>query len=231
LFFECKKIFISDGDNTLVDVSFKIDGKLGLVGKSGSGKSLILKTILGLSPSNLDFKFDYDSDFLYDIGKSISFVPQNPFTSLSPLTKIKNHFMIDLQKVEHIFGLLDLDLSFLDRYPSELSGGQLQRVVLAIALEHNPKLILLDEPTTALDFDTKNQILDVVNRLQQELDFLILFVSHDLDSIANICDRCIVLNNGLIVEDGKMIDIIDNPQEDYTKLLIESNFNNRGFRC
>jgi peptide/nickel transport system ATP-binding protein len=158
-------------------------------------------------------------------------VPQNPFTSLSPLTKIKNHFMIDLQKVEHIFGLLDLDLSFLDRYPSELSGGQLQRVVLAIALEHNPKLILLDEPTTALDFDTKNQILDVVNRLQQELDFLILFVSHDLDSIANICDRCIVLNNGLIVEDGKMIDIIDNPQEDYTKLLIESNFNNRGFRC
>jgi peptide/nickel transport system ATP-binding protein len=231
MFFECKKLTIYNNRTKLVDVSFRVDSKLALVGQSGSGKSLILKAILGLCPDNLDVEFEYESDFEYSIGDTISYVPQNPFTSLSPMTKIKNHFTKKYDEICFLFELVDLDISLLQRYPSELSGGELQRVVIALSLENNPKLLLLDEPTTSLDQNIKNRVLDIICSLQSKLNFLILFVSHDFDSVEKICDECVVLKNGKIVENSTTNSILNNPKDDYTKLLIESNLNNRGFRC
>lgn len=112
----------------------------------------------------------------------------------------------------------------------QLSGGQLQRIVVALSLENNPKLLLLDEPTTALDTNNKNMILNLLKDLQDKLDFKMLFVTHDIDSIKNICNEIIVLKNGKICESGTIAEVLLNPQTEYTKNLIEASFINREYR-
>lgn len=116
-----------------------------------------------------------------------------------------------------VLKLVDLDISVLNKFPTQLSGGQIQRVVIAIALSRNIKLLLLDEPTTALDEENKNNIINLINDLKKRLDILILFVTHDITSIKNICDEIIILKNGEIVEKGLTADILSSPKEDYTK--------------
>jgi peptide/nickel transport system ATP-binding protein len=118
----------------------------------------------------------------------------------------------------------------LERYPSELSGGQLQRVVIAIALENYPKLLLLDEPTTALDSKTTQMILKLLLKLQKEMGFKMLFVTHDILSASKICEDVCVIKEGSLIEYGKINFILKNPQNIYTKTLIEANFANRNFR-
>jgi len=217
-------------DKTLVDINFNINKSLALVGQSGSGKSLTLKALLEMLPSSMAYELEYDSNFELKAGETISFVPQNPFTALSPLTKISKQFFIPHAKKQKLFALVGLDEEFLDRFAPELSGGQLQRVVIAMALESSPKLLLLDEPTTALDPDTRVLILDLLKKLQREMEFKILFVTHDMNSAKSLCEDICVIKDGLVVEDGKMSDILDNPHADYTKTLIEANFANREFR-
>jgi len=217
-------------ENLLVDISFELKKSLALVGQSGSGKSLTLKSLLGMLPDMMRCELDYDANFKLIAGKSIAFVPQNPFTALSPLTKIKNQFFIPKQKQIQLFKSVDLEPSLLDRFPPELSGGQLQRIVIAMALESNPELLLLDEPTTALDPKNRVLILELLKKLQKTLAFKILFVTHDMNSAKSLCEDICVIKDGRVVENGKMSDVLNNPKRDYTKILIDSNFLNREFR-
>jgi len=217
------KIFYED--SVLVDISFEIKNSLALIGESGSGKSLTLKAILGLLPQNLSLRLKTTN-----LQKPISIVVQNPFTALSPLTKIKDHFEVSIDKQRELLSMVGLENSFLNRYPSELSGGQLQRVVIALSLSTDPKLLLLDEPTTALDSDTKEVILKMIKELQNKLKFKILFVTHDIESSKLICEDIAILKKGKIIESGKVLRVLENPKENYTKTLIQSTFKSRSFR-
>ncbi|MDP3588734.1 MAG: ATP-binding cassette domain-containing protein [Sulfuricurvum sp.] len=224
------ELIIRYGELTLVECSFEIRTSLALVGQSGSGKSLILKALLGMSDSTLDVRMQKRSDFEWVRGKSVSLVPQNPFTALSPLTKIKDQMFYPRERVVEIFGWLELEITLLERYPSELSGGQLQRVVVAMALASQPSLLLLDEPTTALDPVAKKVMTALLKSLQEKLGFSTLFVTHDMGVASDLCDDICVLKEGKIIEAGKMKNVLKNPEQDYTRRLIEADFKTREFR-
>ena len=228
--FIVKKLLIKDGDKVLVDISFKIDDSFALVGQSGSGNSLTLKAILGMLPSSLDVVFEYESSFDLLRGDTLAIVVQNPFTALSPLTKISSQFFISLDEAKRYLKMVELDESLLHRYPSELSGGQLQRVVIAMALSSKPKLLMLDEPTTALDKESRDSIIALINRLKKQMDFKVLFVTHEVLLTKELCEDIAILKNGKIIESGKSEEVLANAKEDYSKELIESNFKNRGKR-
>ncbi|MBN2782755.1 MAG: ABC transporter ATP-binding protein [Campylobacterales bacterium] len=225
-----KKLKISLDDKILVDIAFEIKTSLALVGQSGSGKSLTLKSFLDMLPNDMELEFDYESDFKLTRGGSISFVPQNPFTALSPLTKIKKQFFTSESRIDEILEMVGLDSSLKDRFPPELSGGQLQRVVIAMALINEPKLLMLDEPTTALDPDTRVLIINLLKNLQQKFGFKILFVTHDISSAKSLCEDICVIKGGKVIEFGKMSQIVKNSSHIYTKTLIDANFANREFR-
>lgn len=224
------KLSISIGEKSLVDISFAFASSLALVGQSGSGKSLTIKALLGMLPREMKLELECDTDFELIAGETISFVPQNPFTALSPLTKIKNQFFVEEAVMEKLFKQVGLDKNLLERYSPELSGGQLQRVVIAMALSHEPKLILLDEPTTALDPETRTKILALLKSLQMEFGFKMLFVTHDMNSAKDLCDDICVIKKGRVIESGKLKEVIASPKEEYTKTLIDANFVNREFR-
>lgn len=223
------KLKISIEDKPLLDISFNIDESTALIGESGSGKSLTLKALLNLLPTFMKIEKDIESNFELNYD-SIGFIPQNPFTSLSSMTKISNQFFCSKEKKEEVLELLDLDKSVLNKFPTQLSGGQIQRVVIAIALSRNIKLLLLDEPTTALDEENKSNIINIINNLKKRLNILILFVTHDINSIKELCKEIIILRNGEIIEKGLTQNILSSPEEDYTKKLINSTFKNKNFR-
>jgi len=224
------ELIIRHGDETLVECSFEIFSSLALVGQSGSGKSLILKALLGMLDSKLEVRLQKRSDFEWVRGQSVSLVPQNPFTALSPLTKIKDQMFYPRQRVVEIFGWLELEYDLLDRYPSELSGGQRQRVVMAMALASQPSLLLLDEPTTALDPAAKKVMTTLLKSLQERLGFSTLFVTHDMGVASDVCEDICVLKEGKIIEEGKMQSVLQNPQDSYTRRLIGADFKTREFR-
>ena len=224
-----KELKISSNNKTLVDIGFTINNSLALIGESGSGKSLTLKAILNLLPNTLDTKKDIESEF--ELGfNTIGFIPQNPFTSLSQMTKIKNQIFCSQEKKIETFTLLNLPLDILNKYPSQISGGQIQRVVIAIAISRDIKLLLLDEPTTALDFENKINIIKIIKELQNTLDIKILFVTHDIESIKDICEDTVIIKSGKIIEFGKTDIILNKPTHEYTKKLLDSNFKNKKFR-
>ena len=224
-----KELKISSNNKTLVDIGFTINNSLALIGESGSGKSLTLKAILNLLPNSLDIKKDIESEF--ELGfNTIGFIPQNPFTSLSQMTKIKNQIFCSQEKKIETFTLLNLPLDILNKYPSQISGGQIQRVVIAIAISRDIKLLLLDEPTTALDFENKINIIKIIKELQNTLDIKILFVTHDIESIKDICEDTVIIKSGKIIEFGKTDIILNKPTHEYTKKLLDSNFKNKKFR-
>jgi len=225
-----KKLDISFRDESLVSINFTINQSLALVGQSGSGKSLTLKALLGMLPTGMHADIELDSDFELLRGETLSFVPQNPFTALSPLTRLRDHFMVDRERQEELVKMVGLSSELLDRFPPELSGGQLQRMVIMLALEKTPKLMLLDEPTTALDPATRTLIIELLKYLQEELGFKMLFVTHDMESAKGLCEDIVVIKEGRVVESGNLFRVISNPQEDYTKVLIDSNFAHREFR-
>lgn len=227
---QVKDLQIRLGSKELVDITFSINTSLALVGQSGSGKSLTLKALMGMLPVTMEHAYDIDADFELVRGDTVAFVPQNPFTALSPLTKIKKQFFVEPERIEELFELVGLDRSLLKRFSPELSGGQLQRVVIAIALSSEPSLLLLDEPTTALDPNTREVIIALLKRLQQELGFKMLFVTHDMHSAQMLCDEICVIKDGRLVESGRMDDVIAEPKDIYTDTLIKANFSNRGFR-
>lgn len=181
-------------------------------------------------PNTMHRRLDIQSSFEFVNGQSVAYVPQNPFTALSPLTKIKDQFFISEQKMHALMQLVDLDAMLLERYAPELSGGQLQRMIIALALSSNPRLLMLDEPTTALDPQTRVVIIDLLKRLQKELDFKMLFVTHDMHSAEVLCDEICIIKNGSVIESGLMHEVIASPRHEYTKMLIEANFAHRKFR-
>jgi len=224
-----KQLHILNNEVPLVDIRFEVATSTALIGQSGSGKSLTLKSLLGMLPSNLTLQLSVECDFELN-PSNVAFVPQNPFTSLSSMTKIKDQFFCPVSRKLELLHLVGLESWVLERFPSQLSGGQLQRVIIAIALTNQPKLLLLDEPTTALDTTSKTKILELINHIQKELNLLILFVTHDINSIIGVCENIIILKNGVIVEEGLSHTILTHPQNDYTKSLIHSGFENRDFR-
>ena len=225
-----QKLHISYQNETLVDIAFDINASLALVGQSGSGKSLSLKALLGMLPDSMKMQLELESPFELVNGKSLAFVPQNPFTALSPLTKIKKQFFARDEKMKELFEKVGLDYALCERFPPELSGGQLQRVIIAMALSSDPKLLLLDEPTTALDPKNREVIIELLKELQKKMGFKMLFVTHDMKSASDLCKDICVIKNGKVVEYGTLSEVLAQPKQEYTKVLISSTFSNREFR-
>lgn len=224
-----KQLKIESDSKILVNFELQVRTSTALVGESGSGKSLTIKAILGLLPSSLKISFEYESDFELDL-KNIAFIPQNPFTALSPLTKVKNQFFCEISQQIKYLEAVGLDGSVVEKFPSELSGGQLQRILIAMAISKNPKIILLDEPTTALDTTNKKNIINLISKIQEFHKCIVLFVTHDILSIEHMCEHIAIIQNGKLEEFGTTSQILKNPQNDYTKKLLQSNFKNRSFR-
>ncbi len=226
-----KRLHIEHNGRTLVDIAFDITGATALVGQSGSGKSLTLKALLGMLPEGMRCRLDTESPFALRRGETVAFVPQNPFTALSPLTRIAAHFdAADEAAIAELFDRVGLDAALMRRFPPELSGGQLQRVVIAIALSHAPRLLLLDEPTTALDPETRRVIIALLDRLREEQGFSMLFVTHDIVSAKALCRDVCVIKQGKVVEKGAMQTVMKHPKSTYTRTLVEASFAAREFR-
>lgn len=234
--------FPRHGDVNVVDhVSFVVRPRqtMGLVGESGCGKSITSLTIMGL----LDPKAKVSGEILYDgqnllnmdqkqmnalRGREIAMIYQDALSSLSPSMLIKAQ-MKQLTKrggtrtAEELLELVGLDPKrTLDSYPHELSGGQRQRVLIAMALTRDPKLIIADEPTTALDVTVQKQVIDLLNKLQKELGFAMVFVSHDLALVAEVANSITVMYAGQVVEQGPVSDILCHPVHEYTRGLLGS---------
>lgn len=221
---------------------------LGIVGESGSGKSVSMLSIVKLLPDNAKIEadsinfdgielLDKDNKFMRFIrGKEIGMIFQDPMTSLNPLFTVGNQIIESLrihnklsksEAKKRAIELLDLveipsPEGRLNQYPFEFSGGMRQRTMIAIAIACNPKLLIADEPTTALDVTIQAQILDLMKDLQKKLDTSIIMITHDLGVIANMCERIIVMYGGTIVEEGTKREIFYNPKHPYTMGLLES---------
>ena len=211
------------------DVSFDVkEGEiLGLAGESGCGKSSLSRAILGIQKKGVTGSVKH-------FAKRPQMVFQDPAGSLNPSKKIgfileepirvKGNFDKAERKrrVKDMLKKVDLDEEILDRYPNELSGGQRQRVCIAAALMQEPKFLIADEPVSALDVTVQSQILELLKRLHRELGIAILFISHDLRVVYNLCDRVMVMKSGKIVEMGELQDVYFNPQHPYTKSLMDA---------
>lgn len=225
------------------NVSFELfEGEtLGLVGESGSGKSTIAKIITGLvRPSNGEIFYNdislYNLKKKYQIDKSrgqIQMIFQDPYSSLNPRFKVRDIisepiklFQKNINKNEltqNLYDLIDIvgmSRQSLDRYPHEFSGGQRQRISIARALATRPSLLICDEPTSALDVSIQAQVLNLLKDIQDELHLTMLFISHDLPVIRQMCNRIVVLKNGSICETKESEELFNNPEHQYTKELI-----------
>ncbi len=225
------------------NVSFELfEGEtLGLVGESGSGKSTIAKIITGLiAPNKGDLIYNnehlYNSNKKYQIHNSrgqIQMIFQDPYSSLNPRFKVKDiiaepikFFQKNisnnelLQNVYDLIDIVGMTRQSLDRYPHEFSGGQRQRISIARALATRPRLLICDEPTSALDVSIQAQILNLLKDIQDELHLTMLFISHDLPVIRQMCNRIIVLKNGSVCETKDTEELFNNPEHEYTKELI-----------
>ncbi|WP_457592319.1 ATP-binding cassette domain-containing protein [Hydrogenimonas sp.] len=228
--FVCRSLKIVKEDRKYVDISFAIRRSLALVGESGSGKSLTLKALLGMLPAGFSVQMECESDFEPKRGSTLAYVPQNPFTALSPLTKIKDQWILFSERAPEMVEAVGLEKALLERYVPELSGGQLQRIVIAMALAAEPRLLLLDEPTTALDANLRDVVVDLLLDLQERLRFKMLFVTHDISTAARLCEDITVIKEGTVMESGPMERVIRDPESEYTRALIAANFANREFR-
>ena len=226
------------------DVSFNIkEGEsFGLVGESGSGKSTIAKMIVNLyRPSSGDIYFDNvcitkikNNKEMMKFRKQIQMIFQDPYSSLNGRMKVKNivaePIILHNPNItsndldNYIFDLLEsveLTSKSSERYPHEFSGGQRQRISIARAFAAQPRLLVCDEPTSALDVSIQAQILNLLKDLQEQLNLTILFISHDLPVVRQMCDRIAVLRNGKLCEISETEKLFDNPNHEYTKELLK----------
>ncbi len=234
------------GKQVLRQVSLTVPkGKVvGIIGESGSGKSVLCSTILQLFRKDRKAAgtIKFNGDCLLSLeekkmrslrGKEIALIMQNPMSMFNPLVTIGGHFIETLQahtsmtkkqaiKIAKeqlaLFQLNDVDV--LKKYPHELSGGMLQRIMIAISASLEPKLLLADEPTTALDTMTQLEIVKELKKLQAKTKMSILIVSHDLGVIANLAEEIIVMRRGVVVEYGPASHILLHPIHPYTKTLV-----------
>ncbi|KGK87467.1 ABC transporter ATP-binding protein [Clostridium sp. HMP27] len=221
---------------------------LGIVGESGSGKSVLMKSVMNILPENAKI----DSGEVYfegkDIvklspkeiqkikGKEIAMIFQDPMTALNPLKKIGDHIVeilirhkgINKKEAKKVAMDLLHDVGIpmpekrINQYPHEFSGGMRQRVLIAMALACSPKLLIADEPTTALDVTIQAQILELLKSLKEDNNMSIILITHDLGVVASLCNRIEVMYGGLIMEEGLTEEIFYETKHPYTKALLNS---------
>tara|TARA_B100001175_G_scaffold63264_1_gene51416 strand:- start:3146 stop:4825 length:1680 start_codon:yes stop_codon:yes gene_type:complete len=250
---DIKKLCVSIAENSknkklLKSISFNIKKNeiVGLIGESGSGKSLTSLCILGLLEKknfNISGEIYFNQRNIINLqeneimkirGSEISMIFQEPMTALNPTMKIGTQLFEVFRSVENIESkeissrieklikkvkLDDIENLF-DKYPHQISGGQKQRVMIVMALSCNPKLLIADEPTTALDVTIQKEIIDIIKDLQKSENLSILFISHDLRLVSKISDRIVIMKTGEIIEQGLNKQIFKSPKKDYTKALL-----------
>ena len=222
---------------------------LALVGESGSGKSVTAHSILRLLPypkashptgriqfNELDLLHCTDKQIRQVRHSDIGMIFQEPMTALNPLQTIEKQILESLSlsntlsknsKRETLIELLESVMiqhpeDKLNRYPHELSGGQRQRVMIAMAIANKPKVLIADEPTTALDVTVQAEILQLLKQLQISHELTILLITHDLGVVKHVADRVAVMKSGKIVESGNTLDVFTNPQHSYTQALLNT---------
>lgn len=230
------------------DVSFEVrPGEcLGILGESGSGKSMTVKSVLGL----LDKNFQVSGSAIFDgqdllketkeelrhlRGSRITMVLQNPMTCFDPLYRIGNqmaetfatHTSWNVQEIRsRCLEILDQmrirnGEEVLEKYPHQLSGGMLQRIMIGIAMALQPELLIADEPTTAIDAITQYEILEEFIRIKKQKNTAMLFITHDLGAISKVADRILVMNSGHVVDSGSFDHILKHADDPYTRMLVE----------
>ena len=231
------------------DISFDVRAGeiLGIVGESGSGKSLTALSIAGLLDENkiAGGQITYNRKNLLTLtetelqrirGKEISMIFQEPFSSLNPLMPIGEQIAETLElhgetgkaairgEVIELMKKMGLDdaENLYKTYPHRISGGMCQRVMIALAIICRPRLLIADEPTTALDFATQSQILSLMKTINNEMGTSILFISHDLSLVKNFCDTVLVMYCGRILEEGSAAEVFSRPSHEYTRGLLAS---------
>jgi oligopeptide transport system ATP-binding protein len=220
------------------DISFEVrkGESVGIVGESGSGKSAAVQALTGLTPGNVSGFIQFAGVEHFGPGKQIGMVFQDPMTSLNPTMKIgaqiaegiiyhklasKKEAKLRAIELLHLVGITD-PVARSNQYPHQFSGGMRQRALIAIALACNPRLLIADEPTTALDVEIQAQILDLIKRMQRHFQMSLLLISHDFDVIARTCERVLVMYAGKIIESGTVKDVLQNPRHPYTQMLLNS---------
>jgi oligopeptide/dipeptide ABC transporter ATP-binding protein len=231
-----------------VNIKIKSGEILGIVGESGSGKSVLMKSVIGILPENA--KIDsgevyFEEKNILNLssremrkikGKEIAMIFQDPMTALNPLKKIGDHIVEVLVRHKGVnkriarkmaIGVLnDVGIPMpekrIDQYPHEFSGGMRQRVLIAMALACDPKLLIADEPTTALDVTIQAQILELLKSLKDKNNMSIILITHDLGVVASLCNRIAVMYGGLIMEEGTTEEIFYSSKHPYTKALLNS---------
>jgi len=245
-------VSLRDGNKPIlreVSLSVAVGEVHGVVGESGAGKSTIAKAILGIVPSQVRVvggRIDFEGRDLLSLsahelravlGRDIALVPQDPSTALNPSRRIDAQITDGLRlkrglsakeaRVRARALLEEVQIRDPDRvlasYPHQLSGGMRQRVLIAAAFGLEPKLVIADEPTTALDVTVQKQILRLIRALQERHGTSVLFVSHDLGVVAKICDRVTVLYMGKVMEQGPTADVLAAPRHPYTRALLAAN--------
>jgi len=225
------------------DVSFHVreGAAFGLIGESGSGKSTLGHLISRLTPltkGSVQYRNQEISKLkgkaLQDIRKEIQVIMQSGKEVLDPKMTVHEHLQAPLrvhnkcapkdydERIKKLLGDVGLTHDILSKYPTELSGGMLQRVTIARVLAVEPKLIILDEPVSALDVSIQGLIINLLVDLKKKYKFTYIFISHNLKVIKHICDEIAVIKDGKIVEIGKTETILKSPQSDYAKLLVSS---------
>ena len=232
---------------TDVNISLQRGSTVALVGESGSGKSTIAKTIIGIYRADSGSIRFGDTELVgasrrtrTSVRRQIQLIPQNPYSSLDPRRTIGQTLAEAIDPVfarvgrnrDRIVAALEavsLDERAMRRYPHEFSGGQRQRIAIARALATDPEVVIADEITSALDVSTQAEILELLTRLRAELQLTVLFISHNLAVVNQICDDVVVLLNGSVVESGPVDRVFADPTAEYTRTLIESVPGGAGF--
>ena len=221
-----------------VSLKIKQGETFGLVGESGCGKSTLAKMLVGLmKPTSGKIEIDgeiFDKPEPKIFGKKIQYVFQDPISSLNPRKTIRQIMEAPLKnlhgmkrpdrdsRIKELFEAVNLRLDFLDRHPHEFSGGQAQRIGIARALAAEPKILVLDEPVSALDVSIQAQVLNLLEELKEKFGLTYFFISHDLSVVEAVSDRVAVMYFGSIVEVGTAEEIFSKPKHPYTKLLADS---------
>ena len=239
-----------DGNvDAVKDISFAVKSgeSFGLVGESGCGKTSVAMTLLQLQPDNsviTEGSIKLDGEELIGLSEnelrkvrwdSISIVFQGAMNAWNPVIKIgeqireamrehspENSKQENIDKINQLFSMVGLDETISDRFPHELSGGMKQRAVIALALSCDPKMIIADEPTTALDVVIQDQILNEIKKVQDLLGLSLIYISHDIAVIAEMTDKIAVMYAGSIVEIGPTKSVFESPKHAYTKALLDS---------
>ncbi len=227
-----------------ISLSLKKGKTTCIVGESGSGKSLTALSVMQLLSSQLTMSGNilFEGVDLVNLtkeevrkrrGKDIAMIFQEPMTSLNPVLTIgyqieeaikvhENLFKTELNKrVEELLSIVGIPTDRTNSYPDELSGGQRQRVMIAMAISCSPKLLIADEPTTALDVTVQAQILNLLNDLKLKFEMTMLFITHDFGVVADIADDVAVMYQGEIVEQGTVLNVLNKPKHPYTKALLD----------